>query len=538
MTRAVQVHEAGDPERAIPLYRDALARDGEDIDALRLFGVALAQTGRLGEAEAHARRAVVLAPGYALAWSNLGTVLNEANRPEEAVEAFEHACAIEPRSPHVWFNLGNALSTAGNVSGAIEAYERALTLEPDHGGAKVGIAHMLKTIGRTDEARTAYADVLAQDPGNGHVWWSLANLKTHRFSDADVAAMEAALAPPIDDSARAAILFSLAKAADDRRDSDRAFAFYEKGNALQRTLVRYDPVQTEQINDRIVSVFDSNFFAARAGWGHDDPAPIFIVGLPRSGSTLIEQILASHSAVEGTAELPDLGRLAMSIGRFRSDGVGYPEAVRDIEAADARALGRTYIARTQRHRTGKRFFTDKMPNNFPTIGLAHLMLPNATIIDARRHPMAACVGCYRQLFAQGQTFSYDLFELAEYYREYDRMMRWWDQMLPGRVLRVDYELLVTDQERQTRRLLDHVGLPWEDGCLDFHRTERAVKTASSEQVRQPLYTDGLQSWRRYGTHLAPLEAQLADILAEVPEAVRMASDPDGRQDHPSLKGRR
>ncbi len=522
MTRAATAHEAGDPAGAIPLYRAILAEARDHVDALRLLGVALAQTGHAGAGVASAERAVALAPDYALAWSNLGTVLSEADRPEEAIAAFRRACALDPGSARGWFNLGNALATAPDATAALAAYDRALALQPDHPGGLVGRGHMLKTIGRAEEASAAYHAALARDPDYGQVWWSLANLKTHRFSRGDVAAMEQALARDPPDQARAAILFALAKARDDAADHDAAFALYARGNRLQRDLVRYDPVQTELLNDRIVAVFDAGFFADRAGWGHDDPAPILIVGLPRSGSTLIEQILASHSAVDGTAELPDLGRLAMSVGRFRSDGIGYPEAVRDIAAADARALGRSYIARTRRHRAGRRFFTDKMPNNFPTAGFARLILPNARIIDARRHPLDAAVGCYRQLFAQGQAFSYDLFELGEYIRQYHRMMRHWDAVLPGRVLRIDYELLVTDQERQTRRLLDFCGLAWEDGCLAFHRTARAVNTASSEQVRRPLYADALQSWRRYDAHLGGLKAQLADLLAALPERVRDA----------------
>jgi len=514
MTQATRSHESGDTEQAIRLYGEVLRALPDHVDALRLLGVALASAGRVRDGVVAAERAVALAADYPLAWSNLGTVLSEADRVEDALAAFRRACAMEPGSALHWFNLGNALAAASDSPGALDAYRQALDIHPDHPGGLIGLGHMLKTVGRTDEARTAYYRVLDRSPGHGQVWWSLANLKTHRFSSEDVTAMEGALAGHLPDGARAAILFSLGKAADDAGDHDAAFARYDEGNRLQRGLVRYDPVQTEMLNDRIVETFDGPFFAARKGWGHDDPAPIFILGLPRSGSTLIEQILASHPDVDGTAELPDLGRLAMSVGRFRSDGTAYPEAVRDIEAADARALGRSYIARTRRHRGGRRLFTDKMPNNFPTIGLAHLILPNAKFIDARRHPLDACVGCYRQLFARGQAFTYDLVELGEYYRQYDRMMRHWDAVLPGRVLRMDYERLVTDQEAQTRRLLAFCGLDWDDACLDFHRTRRAVNTASSEQVRQPLYRDALGSWRRYARHLEPLRAQIADLLPE------------------------
>ena len=513
MTEAVRAHETGDVAAALPLYRRLLAMRPNDVDALRLFAVAAARAGRHAEAVTAAERAVALAPDYAVAWSNLGTVLDEADRTAEALAAFRRACALEPEGAVHWHNLGNALGADNAAADALEAYRRALALQPDHAGARIGLGHMLKTLGDGAGAAAAYRAVVADAPGAGQVWWSLANLKTYRFAPEEEAAMTAALAEELPPAQRAALLFARAKARDDAGDFDAAFALYDEANALQRGEVRYDPLQTELLNDRIVATFDPDFFANRTGWGHDDPAPIFIVGLPRSGSTLIEQILASHPQVDGTAELPDLGRLAASVGRFRSDGIAYPEAVPDLEPADAAALGRGYLARTKRHRGTAPRFTDKMPNNFPTIGFAHLILPNARFIDARRHPLDACVGCYRQLFARGQTFSYDLFELGEYYRQYDRMMRHWQGVLPGRVLRVDHERLVADQERETRRMLEFCGLEWDDACRDFHKTERAVNSASSEQVRRPINAEGIGRWRRYERHLGDLRAQLAEVIA-------------------------
>jgi len=502
-------HRQGDLEGAAACYRKALSEDGENVDALRLLGVACAHLGQAGEAERAARRAVALAPDFPAAWNDLGAVLSELDRAKEAVEAFERALRLGPRNPAAHAHLANALFVHGDLTAAERSYHDALALRADDASSLLGLGHVLKTIGRHDDAVASYRACLAARPHAGEAWWSLANLKTFRFSAADEAAMEALLAEPdVGDLARLNVAYALGKAREDAGDYDSAFAFYAEGAARQRARVRYDPVQTEKINERIKAVFTRDLFAAHAGRGCADPAPIFIVGLPRSGSTLIEQILASHSQVDGASELPIIGRIAQEIGRFRSDGVVYPEAVRDLEPHDLRALGKLYLERAARHRGARPFFTDKMPNNFASVGLIALILPNAKIIDARRHPMDSCWGAFKQLFARGQTYSYDLFELGHFYREYDALMRHWDEVLPGRVLRVDYEAMVENQEGETRRLLDYCGLPFEEKCLRFYETARAVNTASSEQVRQPIYKSGIGAWRKFAPHLAELEAVL------------------------------
>jgi tetratricopeptide (TPR) repeat protein len=518
VAEAAERHQDGNHQAALAGYDAVLRRSPDHVDALRLKGVALSQLRQFEQAEKALRRAVEIAPDFPVAWSNLGGLLSEMDRPEAATEAYRRALALDPDNPHMHFNLANALVAADDQVSAAGAYEAALARQPDHPGALIGLGHVLKTLGHQKEAIDAYRKCLSISPAYGEVWWSLANLKTYRFSDDEITRMETVLASAaMAEEASVSVEFALGKAFEDHKDYDQAFSWYANGAARQRQRVAYDPVQTEAINDRIVETFDADFFAEREGWGHDDSAPIFIVGLPRSGSTLIEQILASHSLVDGTSELPELGRLAISIGKFRSDGVTYPEAVRALERADCRTLGRNYIERTRRHRGGAVFFTDKMPNNFPTIGLIRLILPRAKVIDARRHPLDSCMGAFKQLFAGGQAFSYDLFELGEYYRQYVRMMDWWHRTLPGFTLQVDYETMVADQERQTRRLLEFCGLPFEEQCLHFHETERAVKTASSEQVRQPIYTGSIGSWRRFHKHLEPLERQLADILERWPD---------------------
>jgi tetratricopeptide (TPR) repeat protein len=521
LAEAAMLQQSGDIDGALALYRAILGREPDSVDALRLCGLALAQKGQLDEAETQLRRCLALAPDFVFAWNNLGSLLYERDRLDEAVDAFERAIALDVDDAQSHFNLGNTLAAADAHARAAECYGRALELQPGHAGALIGKGHVLKTIGKQHEAIEAYRACIVAKPDYGQVWWSLANLKTYRFTADEIARMERLLDDPkLFPDNRIATLFALGKASEDAGDFARAFAFYSDGNRAQRAHVAYDPVQTETLNDRIIDLFDEKFFAGRAGFGHDDPAPIFIVGLPRSGSTLIEQILASHSQVDGTSELSNLGQLALATGKYRSDGVSYPETLRDLEAADFAALGRAYIEQTRWQRGAAVYFTDKMPNNFPTIGFLKLILPNAKVIDARRHPMDSCMGSFKQLFAKGQTFTYDLFELAEYYLQYVRIMKHWDRVLPGTVLRVDYEAMLADQEGQTRRILTHCGLAWEDACLDFHRTERAVKTASSEQVRQPVYKTSLQSWWRFAPQLADLEQHLAPVLAELPDHVR------------------
>ena len=314
------------------------------------------------------------------------------------------------------------------------------------------------------------------------------------------------------------VRFALGKAFEDRKDYDKAWHFYHTGNQRQRMTVTHDPLELESRFDAVREVFSKELFEQASGKGCDAPDPIFIVGLPRSGSTLVEQILASHSQVEGTAELPILGRLANSIGRYRKDGVRYPESVRDLRDRDWKAYGEQYLEESRRYRlTDKPIFTDKLPNNFPFVGLVHLILPNARIINARRHPFDSCLGGYKQLFGSGQNFTYDLLDLAHYYQQYDKTIKHWHDVLPGKVLDVHYEETVTGLEQQVERILEHCGLPFEESCVRFYETKRSVNTASSEQVRQPIYTGALGKWRRYEEHLDILKNQLGYIVDELPQ---------------------
>jgi len=492
--------------------RELLRRNPAEVNAMRLLAKVAGEAGRWGQAERLLLRALEAAPGFHDARQDLARVYKNQDRLDDAVASAAAAAAGNPRNPNAQYLHASMLAVAGRHAEALDTYRQALDLSPWHPAAWVGMGHLLKTLGRQDEGIAAYRTAIEQRPNFGEVYWSLANLKTFRFTADEIADMERRLAEEtLDEDARVHFLFTLGKAWEDERQYARAFEYYAEACATQRMRIGYDPLETEVINQRIREVFTADFLADCAGQGCPDPAPIFIVGLPRSGSTLLEQILASHSQCEGTAELPDVGRVIGTLSS-RYPGAVYPEAARRLDAGGWRGLGEEYLQRTRRHRHGLPYFTDKMPNNFPSIGFIHLALPNAKIIDARRHPLDSCFGSFKQHFAHGQTFSYDLEEIGEYFLEYRRMMRHWQEVLPGRVLEVRYEDMVRDQEGQTRRLLEYCGLPWEDACLRFYETERAVRTASSEQVRQPIYSSSVNHWRNFRAELAPLIEILGDEL--------------------------
>ena len=516
---------AGRKTEAIATLRSALRENGNNVDAMRFLAqIYWRDEKQKSDAEALLRRAIALAPTYTAAWMLLGTMLHETERPAESIECYLAATRIEPDNPAAWAGLGNGYAHVGDVEKSIEAFERSLRLQPDAPNVNLSYGHVLKTRGDQEASLRAYRAAIAARPDFGEVYWSMANLKVFRFEPAEIEAMERQLQrDDLSESADIHFRFALAKAYEDARDYDRAWHYYDTGNERQRKRVFHDPVAMELRHEQIANVFTRELFERHAGQGFEDASPILIVGLPRSGSTLIEQILASHSQVEGTAELPVLMRLAYSIGRYRPDQKRYPESVADLRGKDFRAYGRQYIEETRAFRvTGRPFFTDKLPNNFSHVGLLHLILPNAKVINARRHPFDSCLGGYKQLFGKGQNFTYDMADLSAYYRQYHETMRHWHRVLPGKVLDVHYEETVTDLETQVRRILDHCGLPFEEACVRFHENRRAVKTASSEQVRRPIYTDALGHWRHFERHLGLWQEDFADILEELPPAVRNA----------------
>ncbi|MCP4936520.1 MAG: tetratricopeptide repeat protein [bacterium] len=505
-------------DEARKLVKGVLREDPDNVNALNVMGGICMAQDAFNDAEAFLRKAVRRAPDFAVAWAVLSASLKEQSKFEEAVEALEKALSLDPKNANWHSNLGNLLLVWGKEERALASFERALAIQPDHASSLHSKGHVLKTMGDQDDAIRAYRAAARVRPDLGEVCWSLANLKTFRFEPDEIEVMQTQLdSEKLTDQSELHFCYALGKHFEDQEDYPKAFEYYTQGGATKRKSVRYDPVEFDYQTNQIIEVFTQEFFEERASFGYSDPSPILIVGLPRSGSTLIEQILCSHSQVDGTAELSDLMVLAHRTGQNRFDDLKYPESLIDIYADSVEDLGREYIDRTFHHRRGAPFFTDKMPNNFPHIGFLHLILPNAKVIDARRHPLDSCFGTFKQLFAKGQPFSYDLFELGQYYKNYIRLMAHWDHVLPGKVLRVQYEDNVADQESQARRMVEHCGLEWEDQVLRFYETERAVKTASSEQVRQPIYNKSVNSWKRFEAELEELILVLEDVLANLPD---------------------
>ncbi|HEY0105793.1 MAG TPA: sulfotransferase, partial [Rhizomicrobium sp.] len=500
------------------LLRDYLKSDPDDIAALRMLAEIGARLGRYGDAEILLARCIELAPSFAVARHNYAVVLHRQNRSQEAIAQIEILQKAEPRNPAYRALKGAAYGQIGEYAQAIACYADVLAAFPQQPKAWMSYGHALKAVGRQAEAVAAYRKSIALAPALGEAWWSLANLKTVRFGADDIAAMAAGLArADIGEEDRYHLHFALGKALEDEGRYAESFDRYAQGNALRRKSVRYDPEETADHVRRSRALFTRDFFAARLGQGNRAPDPIFVLGLPRSGSTLIEQILATHSQVEGTMELPDIAAIARRLSgrKSHSQESAYPEILAALEAGDLRALGGEYLDRTSvQRKLGRPVFIDKMPNNWAHVGLIHLILPHAKIIDARRHPLGCCFSVFKQHFARGQGFSYDLAELGRYYADYVALMAHMDRVLPGRVHRVLYERMVDDPETEIRRLLAYCGLAFEPQCLRFYENDRAVRTASSEQVRQPIFRGGIDQWQHYEPWLDPLKHALGPVLQE------------------------
>jgi tetratricopeptide (TPR) repeat protein len=502
------------------ILRERLKADPGDIAAIRMLAETGARLGRYADAEALLTRCVELAPTFAAARHNLATMLYRQNKNAEALAQIDILTAKDPRHPG-YANLRAAiLARLGEYDQAIAVCDAMLALHPAQPKGWMSYGHVLKTVGRQADSIAAYRTALSQAPTLGEAWWSLANLKTVKFTDADLAAMTEALAArDLSDDDRLHLRYALGKAHEDAGLWDAAFEHYAAGAAIRRAQLDYDAEENAADTARTKAVFTPAFLAARAGQGCPAPDPIFIVGLPRAGSTLIEQILASHSQVEGTMELPDLIVMARRLGgkvARRADST-YPEGLADLSPDDLKALGEEFLERTRiQRKTAKPFFIDKMPNNFAHVGLIHLILPNAKIIDARRHPLGCCFSGFKQHFARGQAFSYDLTDIGRYYADYVALMAHFDAVLPGRVHRVIYERLIADPEAEIRALLDHCGLAFEEACLSPHQNDRAVRTASSEQVRRPIFKDAVEHWQKFESHLGPLKQALGAVLDAYP----------------------
>ena len=510
----------GELTPAESIVRAYLLQHGDHVEALRLLARIGIQRDALDDAERLLESVLKLAPDYGAARADYAGVLHKRQKYMLARQEMHTLLQLEPGNRDYLKLYAAACVGLGEYEPIIRLYRRMLaegtTIGIETADLHLWLADLLKTVGRQPEAIQAYHAAIAALPDSGEAWWSLANLKTYRFADHEIARMRTVEAAPgtsrVD---RYHLCFALGKALEDQKNYADAWVHYERGNALKRAEIRHLPQITETHTRLSKQVCTKEFFAARRQWGVADSDPIFILGLPRSGSTLIEQILASHSQVEGTSELADVQRIVMELRGRGTDleNPRYPGVLTELTAAEFARFGERFLAETRVYRqTGRPFFIDKMPNNFRDIGLIHLMLPNAKIIDVRREPMACCFGNFKQLFASGQEFSYSINDLARYYRTYLELMRHWNMALPGRILTVHHEDVVDDLEGSVRRILDFCGLPFEPACLEFHKNPRNVRTASSEQVRQPISREGINHWRNYEPWLASLRAALGDAV--------------------------
>ncbi len=506
---------------AEPLLRQRLKNQPTDVAALRMLGELALRLGREEDGILLLRRVLELSPGFDTARELLARTIGRGHRLQEAIDEADILLQGSTKNVSMAMFKASLLVRLGKQDQAGDIYKEVLARNPAHPKMWMGLGHVLKTTGKQAEAVAAYRKALDQQPTLGESWWSLANLKTVRFSEQDVNAMRTALRRTEDKEDLLHLHFSLGKAMEDEHKDEDAFRYYTEGNRLRRTQIEYSADDTEDQCKRIAAVFTPDFLAARAGQGFPARDPIFIVGLPRAGSTLIEQILSSHSQVEGTMELPDMMSMVsrMRKAEVKDGAKKYPELLADLDADALKALGQEYMERTCAVRqTDRPFFIDKMPNNWLHAGVIQLILPNAKIIDARRHPLGCCLSAWKQHFARGQGFSYDLVDVGRYYRDYVSLMKHFDTVAPGRIHRVIYEQMVSDTENEVRRLLDYVGLPFEEGCLEFYRNDRAVRTASSEQVRKPIFTDAVDHWKRFEPWLKPLVDTLGPVLTSYPAA--------------------
>jgi tetratricopeptide (TPR) repeat protein len=508
--------------RAEKLCRAFLQKNPHHIEAMRLLAMLGVKLFVYDDAEFLLESCVEFAPDYWLARYDYINVLHKRQKFEKALEQAAILLQSYPDNHAFQLAFANENVAVGNFDTALELYDKVIARHPAFAQPCLSRGHALKTVGRLEDAIESYRSAYRVKPDFGDAFWSLANLKTYRFPDDEISRMlEQVEAPATSNVNRYHLCFALGAAYEARKEFARSFAFYEQGNLLKKRDVRYDPDVHDAALQRQVEFCTRELFESKAGMGGSYDDPIFIVGLPRAGSTLLEQILASHSLIDGTMELPNIIALAHRLNgrRLVAEEARYPKILSELSAERLQGFADAFIEDTRFHRKDAPYFIDKMPNNFQHIGLIHLILPNARIIDARRHPMACCFSGFKQLFADGQEFTYGQEEIARYYKGYVALMEHWDQVLPGKVLRVHYEHLVADLEGQVHRILDFLGLPFEENCLHYYQTDRSIRTPSSEQVRQPIYQSGLEHWRHFEPWLRVLKRELAEEIARYPDSL-------------------
>lgn len=492
--------KAGRLKLAEEAYKNVIKKDKNNIDALRLLGLLAFKTKDYNIAERLFIRVLELDPTFSLAWDNLAKLFRIQNKLSKSIPAFENLIKLDPDNFEALVSLGTVYIKLSKYYEGINLYEKSLKIKPENPRVYLSLGHALKTVGEREKSETAYHNAIKYFPFSGEAYWSLANLKTYKFSQKEISNMELSINKNMHPNELIQMHFALGKAYESNNQFEKSFNHYREGNWLQRKQIKYNAEDYKISIDEIIDFFKNNndIFKSKSSLNNDDP--IFILGLPRSGSTLIEQILSSHSLIEGTQELPNIMAISRDI-KLIDQNNGYPKNLLAINSSVFNDFGQKYIDETKWARSSKPFFIDKMPNNFVHIGLIKLILPNAKIIDARRNPMDSCFSCFKQYFAKGQHFTYDLDDIARYYKDYLRLMNFWNELFPGEIFTINYEDVINEPNQKITELLSFCNVEFEDSCLNFHKSKRPVKTASSEQVRQPMYKTGLDYWKNYRNNL-------------------------------------
>ena len=501
--KAIRHVKAGRLKLAEESYKKVLKKDKNNIDALRLLGLLAFKTKDYEIAERLFLKVLQLDPSFSLAWDNLAKLYRIQNKLLKSIPAFENLIKLDPRNFEALVSLGTVFIKLSKYHEGIQLYEKSLKIKPENPRVYLSLGHALKTIGERKKSEAAYQNAIKYFSLSGEAYWSLANLKTYEFSDKEIINMESSLTKNIHPNEMTQMHFALGKAYESKRQFDKSFEHYAEGNWQQRKQISYNAEDYKISIDELIDFFDKNknLYNAKAQSNFDDP--IFILGLPRSGSTMIEQILSSHSLIEGTQELPNILTISRDI-KLIDQKKGYPHNLLGLDQSSFDDLGKKYIDETKWARSSTPYFIDKMPNNFVHIGLIKLILPKAKIIDARRNPMDTCFSCFKQYFAKGQHFTYDLDDIARYYKDYVRLMDYWKKLFPEEIFTINYEQVIENPNDRIRDLLEFCNVKFEDSCINFHKSKRPVKTASSEQVRQPMYKTGLDYWKNYSNNLETL----------------------------------
>ena len=495
--------KAGRLRLAEDVYKNILKKDKNNIDALRLFGLLAFKLKKYDIAEQLFIKVLKLNPSFALAWDNLAKLYRIQNKLSKSIPAFKNLIKLDPNNFEALVSLGTVYIKLSKYKDGIDLYKKALVINPENARVHLSMGHALKTLGNREDCERAYQNAIKYYPLSGEAYWSLANLKTYQFDSNEIIAMENAIKNNMHQDELIQIYFALGKAYETNKNYKKSFKNYQKGNWEQRKKINYNAEEYKKYTDEIIQFFSSNKDLLKINKGYLSKEPIFILGLPRSGSTLIEQILSSHSLIEGTQELPNIMGISREIKSMDIDKK-YPSNIKLLNDDDFFNYGLKYINETKWTRSDKPYFIDKMPNNYIHIGLIKLILPNAKIIDARRNPMDACFSCFKQYFARGQHFTYDLDDIARYYKDYERLMDFWKSIFPDSIYTIKYEDVINDPDNEVHSLLNYLELDFEDSCLNFYKSKRPVKTASSEQVRQPIYKSGLDYWLNYEHDLLTL----------------------------------